>query len=88
LELRSPQWAKGKFSDLRTVAFIEAAHLRVREALAAQTSTFNLTSTGVGLRAQAWKNFTLNLDVALPLKQSTFTQTNKVKVGFKVVGTF
>jgi hemolysin activation/secretion protein len=88
LELRSPQWAKGKFSDLRTVAFIEAAHLRVREALGAQTSTFNLTSTGLGLRMQGWKNLTLNLDVALPLKASTFTHANKVKVGFKVVGTF
>jgi hemolysin activation/secretion protein len=88
LELRSPQWAKGNFSDLRTVMFVEAAHLRVREALPGQTDGFNLVSAGLGLRAQAWKNFTLGLDVAWPLKQTTFTHANKARVGFKAVGAF
>jgi hemolysin activation/secretion protein len=88
LELRSPQWAKGNFSDLRTVGFVEGAHLRVREALGGQTASFNLVSAGLGLRAQAWKNFTLGLDVAWPLKQTTFTHVNKAQFGFKAVGAF
>lgn len=88
LELRGMQMAKGNFSDLRTVGFVEGAHLRVREALDGQTATFNLASAGLGLRMQGWKNLTLGLDVAVPLKQSTFTHANKVKVGFKAVGAF
>jgi|CXWL01.1.fsa_nt_gi hemolysin activation/secretion protein len=88
LELRGPQWARGKFSDLRTVVFVEAAHLRVREALPEQTDSFNLASAGLGLRTQLGKSFTLGVDVAVPLKSTTFTQADKVRVGFKVVGTF
>lgn len=88
LELRGPQWAKGNFSDLRTVVFLEGAHLRVREALPAQISTFNLASTGVGLRLQAWKNLTMVLDAAWPLKDTTFTQAGKARFGFKAVGAF
>jgi hemolysin activation/secretion protein len=88
LELRGTQMAKGKFSDLRALVFVEGAHLRVREALATQTETFNLASAGVSLRAQVGNSFTLGLDVAVPLKQTTFSQANKVKVGFKAMGMF
>jgi hemolysin activation/secretion protein len=88
LELRGPQWAKGNFNDLRAVAFFEGAHLRVREALPAQISAFNLASTGVGLRMQAWKNLTMALDAAWPLKDTTYTEAGKARFGFKAVGSF
>jgi hemolysin activation/secretion protein len=88
LELRGPQMASGNFSDLRPLMFLEGAHLRVREALPAQTPSFNLASTGLGLRVQAWKNFTMGLDVAWPLKDTSYTQAGKARLGFKAVGAF
>ena len=88
LELRGPQMANGHFSDLRPLVFLEGAHLRVREALPSQTATSTLSSAGFGLRAQAWKNFTLNLDVDWPLKDTSYTQSGKVKFGFKALGAF
>ena len=88
MELRGMQWAKGNLNDLRAVAFLEGAHLRVREALPAQTDAFNLASTGVGLRMQAWKHLTMVLDAAWPLKDTTFTQAGKVHFCFKAAGAF
>ena len=88
LELRGPQWATGPFNDLRTLAFFESAHLRVREPLPAQTDAFNLASAGVGLRAQVWKGFTLGVDVAWPRKETVFTEAGKARIGFKAVGAF
>ena len=88
LELRGPQWALEPFNELRTLAFFESAHLRVRDPLPAQTEAFNLSSVGLGLRAQAWKSFTLGVDVAWPRKDTTFTEAGKARVGFKAVGAF
>ena len=88
LELRGPQMATGSFSDLRPLMFLEGAHLRVREPLPAQTAAFTLSSTGFGLRAQAWKNFTMGLDVAWPLRESSYTLTGKARFGFRTVGAF
>ena len=88
LELRGPQMARGKFSDLRLLMFLEGAHLRVREPLPSQTSTFTLDSAGLGLRAQAWKNFTMGVDVAWPLKDTTYTLAGKARYGFKAVAAF
>ena len=83
LELRGPQWAAGSVNDLRLLAFIDAAHLRVREALASQTATSNLTSDGVGLRFQAWNGLNVRLDAGWPRKSTAYTTKGKVRVGFK-----
>ena len=83
LELRGPQWAEGSVNDLRLLAFIDAAHLRVREALASQTATSNLTSDGVGLRFQAWNGLNVRLDAGWPRKSTAYTTKGKVRVGFK-----
>lgn len=88
LELRGPQWGRRAVSELRPVVFLEGAHLRVRDPLATQTAAFNLASTGVGLRMQAWKSFTMGLDAAWPLKDTSFTQAGKARFGFKAVGAF
>ena len=88
IELRGPQMASGSFSDFRPLMFVDGAHLRVREALPAQTPNFNLASAGLGLRVQAWKSYTMGLDVAWPLKETTYTQTGKARLEFKTVGAF
>lgn len=84
LELRSPQWGGGaNVNDLRLLAFMDAAHLRVRSPLASQTANFNLTSVGVGLRFRAWNALNLRLDAGWPRKSTTYTTKGKVRVGFK-----
>ena len=88
LELRGPQLASGKFNDLRPLMFLEGAHLRVREPLPSQIATSTLASSGLGWRVQAWKNFTMGVDVAWPLKDSSYTLSGKAKFGFKAMGTF
>jgi hemolysin activation/secretion protein len=88
LELRGPQMARGKFSDLRPVMFLEGAHLRVREPLPAQTDAFSLASAGFGLRALAGKGFTMRFDAAWPLKSTSYTEAGKARFGFKAVAAF
>jgi hemolysin activation/secretion protein len=84
LELRSPQWADGSVNDLRVLAFMDAAHLRVRSALPSQTPNFNLASDGVGLRFQAWNGLNVRADVGWPRKSTLYTTKGKARVGFKV----
>ncbi len=83
LELRGPQWASGGMNDLHVLAFYDAAHLRVREALPSQAATSNLASAGVGLRLQAWRYLNMRLDVGWPRKTTTYTTAGKAHVGFK-----
>ena len=83
LELRGPQWAAGDVNDLRVLAFIDAAHLRVREALPSQAATSNLTSVGVGLRYQAWSHLNIRMDAGWPRKSTLYTTKGKAHVGFK-----
>ena len=83
LELRGPQWGKGSVDDLRVLAFFDTAHLRIREALAGQTESSNLTSCGVGLRSQAWSSLNVRLDVGWPRKSTLYTTKGKARVGFK-----
>ena len=83
LEWRGPQWANGDVNDLRVLTFIDAAHLRVREALPSQAATSNLTSVGVGLRFQAWSHLNVRMDVGWPQKSTAYTTEGKARVGFK-----
>lgn len=83
VELRSPQWAKNNVNDLHALAFVDAAHLRVREPLPAQTARFDLSSVGLGLRLQAWNDFILRLDLAWPLKTTVSTPGGKPHLSVK-----
>ncbi len=84
VELRGPQWNYGRIDNMMLLAFWDAAHLRVRQPLAAQQATFNLESAGFGLRLYALKDFSMMLDIAWPLKSDApYTQAGTVHVGFK-----
>lgn len=86
-ELRGPQWAgiNRRLNDLRSVVFVDAAHLRVRNPLPAQTATFDLAGVGFGLRLAAFGSFSMDIDLAWPLKATTYTQTGKPVAMFKTV---
>ncbi len=83
LEMRGPQWAKGNVNDLRVLAFVDGAHLRVREPLPSQVPTIDLTSAGVGLRSQAWGYFNVRMDIAWPFKDTLYTGAGKHRIGVK-----
>jgi hemolysin activation/secretion protein len=84
LELRGPQWGGETVNDLRVLSFIDAAHLRVRDPLPAQTVTSNLTGMGVGLRFQAWKSLNLRVDAGWPHRSTLYSTAGKVRVGAKM----
>lgn len=87
-ELRGPQWAgkvSSRLNDLRSVVFVDEAHLRVREALPGQTSRFDLASAGFGVRLAAMNAFSMVLDVAWPLRASTYTPAGRPVVLFRTV---
>lgn len=71
-ELRSPSYAKSvpHMEDLRILLFADAARLRVRQPLILQTSSYNLYSTGIGLRLKAAQGLEASFDWAWPLKDA------------------
>ena len=79
LELRGPQWASlnSHLNDLRSVVFVDAAHLRVREPLPGQISSINMESAGFGFRLSAFSDFSLSMDVAWPFKGTVYTAPGK-----------
>jgi hemolysin activation/secretion protein len=88
LELRGPQWGECSINDLHGLAFVDAAHLRVRSPLPAQQASSNLSSFGMGLRAQSSDGWNLRLDVGFPRKATLYTQANKAHVAFRMSASF
>jgi hemolysin activation/secretion protein len=83
LELRAPDLSgalgpavEKNVADFLPYAFIDAAALELRDPLPGQQSRFELLSTGVGLRLRLKEHFSLNLDLALPLRGTTYTHKN------------
>ncbi len=77
LEWRSRSYAErlsDKVQDLHLLAFVEGAHLWVQDALPGQADSYNLASTGIGLRLNAWKSLKLIFDQAYPLQDSVYTK--------------
>lgn len=75
LELRSPslfptaEWIQ----ELRLLAFYDIAKLHVNRAQVSEQQNFLLSSRGVGLRFQGWKNLNASLDAAWPLRDGEHT---------------
>jgi hemolysin activation/secretion protein len=90
LELRAPSLVTGEgaLQQLNLVGFAEGAHLRIHDALPAQTSRFNLSSTGLGLRLKAKQGIVAALDLAWPLKTSTYTRSGSAVLKFRLAYEF
>lgn len=87
LELRTPPFSRDAASFWRqtyALGFIEGARLETLEPLPDQQSTFTFSSTGLGLRMKAAKGFTLDMDLALPLKQTGNTPARDVRVQWRM----
>lgn len=71
-ELRTPRFLKSieSFDDLRLLAFIEGAHLKVQDALPDQDDTLNIASVGLGLTLKALNSLDVSVDWGHALKDS------------------
>lgn len=86
LELRTPKLVDAEaIDDLRLSAFVEAARLRIEDALPDQDASIDLASAGLGLQLQAWSSTELALDWAYALKENGSIERgdSKVHVGLQ-----
>jgi hemolysin activation/secretion protein len=87
LELRKPfdlQERLKVLDESYALAFIDGAHLRVRDPLPGQTQRFTLSGAGVGLRAKAYKHLTLAMDVAYPFRDGPTTKSGDTRAHFRL----
>lgn len=91
LELRTPNWAPAVgygLSNLQILTFAEGARLWVQEALGGQQYKFFIASVGGGMRVSAWRGFSANLDVAVPLRDYGSVNANQPRIHFKTEYSF
>lgn len=76
LELTSPVLFKNVnwLQNTKLAAFYDIAKIRTIDPLPGQDRQSVLAGYGIGLRAKAWKNFNLNLDLAWALRDSAATE--------------
>ncbi len=83
IEWSTPSYAAAvseQVRDLRALFFIDAASLRLRDALPGQDRSTELYSTGIGLRTSAWSTLSLDVDLAMALKEFGDTDKNEWRV--------
>ncbi len=85
LEFSSPSLAgkATRLDSLILLAFLEGAHVRLRQPLASQQPDTSLASTGLGLRLAALKGMDLGADVAWPLISTAYTRAGRPRVDFR-----
>jgi hemolysin activation/secretion protein len=91
LEVQTPHLAKAASSwlqELRALAFVDAAQLRVEDALAGQEDRFNLASAGIGMRLRAWKHFVSALDLAWPFRDQGDVRGGEKRLHFRLAYEF
>ncbi len=91
LELRTPSMFNDEDSllkELRAIAFIDGATVRIEDPLPGQQQRFRLLSAGLGMRLKAWKTLSGILDVAWPFKDTARTQAWSPKLMFRLAYDF
>lgn len=78
LEVRTPSLLGGKdpWADLRLLAFLEGAQVRVLDPLPGQTTRYTLASHGLGIRFSTRSGFTVALDYAWRMKDGLTADTH------------
>lgn len=76
IELGKPFPVQGRIQELRGLAFMDGAALRVRDALPGQDEKYEISSAGLGLRLRAWQDLAAALDWA-----RVFHATDEVDAG-------
>jgi hemolysin activation/secretion protein len=85
LELHSPSLVKSDhISDLHFLGFIDAASLRIEDALPGQESVNRLESAGVGFRFEGYHGLKADLDWARVLRDGAHVLEGEDRVHFRV----
>lgn len=86
IELRSPSYAEHipQISELRLLAFADAAKLHVRHPLSSNPDTHELYSAGLGFRLTGDKGFDAEFDWAWPLKDNSGVDEGDGRAHFKL----
>lgn len=89
VEVRTPKLIeKDWLSDLRLLAFVESAHLRVKEPLADQEDSLDLAGTGIGFVMRAWQSFDVSFDWAYALKENGEIEKGDDRIGADLMWKF
>jgi hemolysin activation/secretion protein len=86
LEASTPNFSKRlgeSLDDLRLVAFVDSATVRVIEPLTA-AGRYSLTGVGVGVRAKAWRGAVAELDWAMAMDEIGKTKVGDARMSFKL----
>lgn len=75
-------------NNLNVIGFVDVARLYTLLPSAGQAARTPLAGTGLGLRAQAWRRWNAELDLAWPLKATSRSPDRDVRVHARLVGTF
>jgi hemolysin activation/secretion protein len=90
-ELRTPNLAKylGPLADeLRGDVFFDSGYAAINDPLVGQTQGVTLASAGVGATLKLFKYFNSAVDVGVPLKSSSDTNSGSVFARFRIWGEF
>jgi hemolysin activation/secretion protein len=89
-ELRAPSFLAKEDSaaQLNPVGFFEWARVAIRDPLPTQTPRFTLSSAGVGLRLKARLGLAAALDLAWPLRTTTYTRSGHPVLKFRLTYEF
>ncbi|HEY3698315.1 MAG TPA: ShlB/FhaC/HecB family hemolysin secretion/activation protein, partial [Spongiibacteraceae bacterium] len=90
LEMRTPKLIDkiDKLDDLRLLAFLEGARLRVQDALPGQEDTIDIAGTGIGFVMRAWNSVDLTMDWAYALKQNGNIDRGDQRIGADLLWKF
>jgi hemolysin activation/secretion protein len=83
LEAQGPTWGAGRI-EVRPLAFVEGATLKVIEATTLQRDKFNLASAGLGLRLSSHYGLSSDLDAAWPLKALGESEKNELRLHWRL----
>ncbi len=79
-----PEEVGGYKGTWMALAFVDGAHLELKDALPSQRASFSLSSLGVGLRIDALSTLKANFDVAWPLKETDNAERRQARAHFKL----
>jgi hemolysin activation/secretion protein len=87
LELQSPSLAQSlgeQARELRVLAFVDGAALRIHDPLPGQDTHHELSSAGIGLRFTLWKTFNARMDWARVFKAAGEVEAGDHRVHFSI----
>ncbi len=88
LELFAPSRTYGTNAVWRALAFLDGAYVRRNHALPGETAAAGISSTGIGVRAQLGKQWSLQADYGYVLNAGALTDVSSSRLHFRANFTF